>query len=320
MLRKIAARLHERTHMSDPDTNQTPAAHRSGFVALAGRPNVGKSTLVNALVEQKVSIVTAKPQTTRHRILGIVTRPDAQIILVDTPGLHSNARRALNHYMNRTAVNAVSDADLILFIVEGGRWTREDEAALERVARAERPTLAVVNKIDKVRPTERLLPFLAELQTRGKFVEIVPVSALRHANLDRLLERITAYLPEARPMFPAEQVTDRSERFLAAEIVREKLTLALTDELPYGLSVEIEAYELDDNDCVSIAAVIWVERKGQKAIVIGEKGERLKHVGRAARLELKRMLGKPVYLELWVKIKENWADDERALRSLGYQS
>jgi GTPase len=306
--------------MSNPDTNQTPAAHRSGFVALAGRPNVGKSTLVNALVEQKVSIVTAKPQTTRHRILGIVTRPEAQIILVDTPGLHSNARRALNHYMNRTAVNALSDADLILFIVEGGRWTREDEAALERVARAERPTLAVVNKIDKVRPTERLLPFLAELQTRGKFVEIVPVSALRHANLERLLERVTAYLPEARPMFPAEQVTDRSERFLAAEIVREKLTLALTDELPYGLSVEIEAYELDDNDCVSIAAVIWVERKGQKAIVIGEKGERLKHVGRAARLELKRMLGKPVYLELWVKIKENWADDERALRSLGYES
>jgi GTP-binding protein Era len=300
--------------------SDSPAGHRCGFVALAGRPNVGKSTLVNALVEQKISIVTAKPQTTRHRILGIVTRPAAQIILVDTPGMHSNARRALNHYMNRTAVNAVADADLTLFLVEGTRWLQEDQAALDRVQRTGRPTLAVVNKVDRVRPTARVLPYIAELSTRAKFAEIVPVSALRRSNLDRLLERITAHLPEAGPMFPAEQVTDRSARFHAAEIVREKLTLALTDELPYGLSVEVEAYEIDDEGRVSIAAVIWVERKGQKAIVIGQKGERLKSVGRAARLELKRMLATPVYLELWVKIKENWADDERALRSLGYES
>ena len=294
--------------------------HRAGIVALAGRPNVGKSTLVNALVEQKVSIVTAKPQTTRHRILGIVTRPAAQVVLVDTPGLHTAARRALNQYMNRTAASAVADADLALFLVEGTRWTGEDQAALDRLLRIGRPMIAVVNKIDKVRPTERLLPFLAELGKRAPFLEIVPVSALRGTNLKRLLEVVAAHLPPGPPLYPADQVTDRSERFLAAEIVREKLTLALSAELPYGLSVEVEAYEVAPDGRVSIAAVIWVEREGQKAIVIGEKGERLKGVGRAARLELKRRLSVPVHLELWVKVKQNWADDERALRSLGYES
>jgi GTP-binding protein Era len=301
----------------------TPAGtgvHRSGYVALAGRPNVGKSTLVNALVEQKVSIVTAKPQTTRHRILGIVTRPDAQIVLIDTPGLHSNARRALNQHMNRTAVSAVAEADLTLFIVAAGQWLNEDQAALDRVQRMQRPILAVVNKIDRISPTERLLPFIGELARRANFVDIVPVSALRRANLDRLLERIKAHLPVAGAIYPAEQITDRSQRFLIAEIIREKLTLALSAELPYGLSVEIEAFEETADGCVNIAAVIWVEREGQKAIVIGENGERLKHIGRAARLEVKAMLGKPVYLELWVKVKENWADDARALRSLGYES
>ncbi len=305
------------------NTSATPAgagAHRSGYVALAGRPNVGKSTLVNALVEQKVSIVTAKPQTTRHRILGIVTRPDAQIVLIDTPGLHSNARRALNQHMNRTAVSAVAEADLTLFIVAAGQWLNEDQAALDRVQRMHRPILAVVNKIDRISPTERLLPFIGELARRANFVDIVPVSALRRANLDRLLERVKAHLPLAGAIYPAEQITDRSQRFLIAEIIREKLTLALSAELPYGLSVEIEAFEETADGCVNIAAVIWVERDGQKAIVIGEKGERLKHIGRAARLEVKTMLGKPVYLELWVKVKENWADDERALRSLGYES
>ena len=306
--------------MSAPAEEERPVARHSGFVALAGRPNVGKSTLVNALVERKVSIVTAKPQTTRHRILGIVNRPDAQIVLVDTPGLHTNARRALNRLMNRTAAQAIAEADLNLFMVEGTRWLPDDQAALDRIQRVGRPIIAVVNKVDKVKPREKLLPFLAELGQRAPFADIVPVSALRGTNLDRLVEVISAHLPEGPPLYPAEQVTDRSERFLAAEIVREKLTLALSDELPYGLSVEVEAYEVAPDGRVSIAAVIWVERKGQKAIVIGEKGERLKHIGRAARLELKRMLGTPVYLELWVKIKENWADDERALRSLGYES
>jgi GTP-binding protein Era len=306
--------------MSAPADEDRSAARHSGFVALAGRPNVGKSTLVNALVERKVSIVTAKPQTTRHRILGIVNRPDAQIVLVDTPGLHTNARRALNRLMNRTAAQAIAEADLNLFLVEGTRWLPDDQAALDRIQRVGRPIIAVVNKVDKVKPREKLLPFLAELGKRAPFVDIVPVSALRRTNLDRLVKVISAHLPEGPPLYPAEQVTDRSERFLAAEIVREKLTLALSDELPYGLSVEVEAYEVTPDGRVSIAAVIWVERKGQKAIVIGEKGERLKSIGRAARLELKRMLGVPVYLELWVKIKENWADDERALRSLGYES
>jgi len=306
--------------MSAPADEDRPVARHSGFVALAGRPNVGKSTLVNALVERKVSIVTAKPQTTRHRILGIVNRPDAQIVLVDTPGLHTNARRALNRLMNRTAAQAIAEADLNLFLVEGTRWLPDDQAALDRIQRVGRPIIAVVNKVDKVKPREKLLPFLAELGKRAPFADIVPVSALRRTNLDRLVKVISAHLPEGPPLYPAEQVTDRSERFLAAEIVREKLTLALSDELPYGLSVEVEAYEVAPDGRVSIAAVIWVERKGQKAIVIGEKGERLKSIGRAARLELKRMLATPVYLELWVKIKENWADDERALRSLGYES
>ncbi len=304
--------------MNEPVPAAAVGAHRSGFVAIAGRPNVGKSTLVNALVAQKVSIVTAKPQTTRHRILGIVNRPGAQIVLVDTPGLHSNAKRALNRLMNRTATHAVAEADLNLFLSEGTRWLQEDQAALDRVKRAGRPIVAVVNKVDRVRPTARLLPFLAEHAKRGPFVDMVPVSALRATNLDRLLDVIAAQLPEAAPLYPADQVTDRSERFLAAEIIREKLTLALSAELPYGLSVEVEAYETTPDGRVSIAAVIWVERKGQKAIVIGEKGERLKGVGRAARLELKGMLETPVFLELWVKIKDNWADDERALRSLGY--
>ena len=241
-------------------------------------------------------------------------------MLIDTPGLHSNARRALNQQMNRTAVNAVAEADLTLFIVAAGQWLNEDQAALGRVQRMERPILAVVNKIDRISPTERLLPFIDELRRRANFVDIVPVSALRRANLDRLLECIKAHLPRAAAIYPPEQITDRSQRFLIAEVIREKLTLALSAELPYGLSVEIEAFEETADGCVNIAAVIWVEREGQKAIVIGEKGERLKHIGRAARLEVKAMLGKPVYLELWVKVKENWADDERALRSLGYES
>jgi GTP-binding protein Era len=307
--------------MSHSPTIEGPlTAHRAGVVAVAGRPNVGKSTLVNALVEHKVSIVTAKPQTTRHRILGIVNRPAVQIVLVDTPGLHTDGRRALNQYMNRAAVSAVAEADLTLFLVEGTRWSHEDQAALERVQRIGPPVIAVVNKIDRVRPTARLLPFLAELAKRAQFLEIVPVSALRRTNLDRLLELIAANLPQAPALYPLDQVTDRSERFLAAEIVREKLTLALSDELPYGISVEVEAYEVAPDGRVNIAAVIWVEREGQKAIVIGEKGERLKNIGRAARLELKRLLAAPVHLEMWVKVKRNWADDERALRSLGYES
>lgn len=299
---------------------ESRADQRCGFVALAGRPNVGKSTLVNALVEQKVSIVTAKPQTTRHRILGIVNRPAAQIVLIDTPGMHMNAKRALNRLMNRTAVQAVGEADLNLFIVEGTRWSPDDQSALERVERAGRPIVAVVNKVDRVRPTERLLPFMAELAKRAEFADLVPVSATRRTNLDRLLDVVAALLPLAPALYPADQVTDRSERFIAAETIREKLTLALSDELPYGLSVEVEAYETAGDGKVSIAAVIWVERKGQKAIVIGEKGARLKAIGRAARLDLKAMIGQPVYLELWVKIKENWADDDRALRSLGYEA
>jgi GTP-binding protein Era len=292
--------------------------HRSGSVALVGRPNVGKSTLLNALVGQKVSIVTPKPQTTRHRIAGVVTRPGFQVTFLDTPGLHGRASRRLNQAMNRAALGTLAEADLLLFVVDASRWTGEDEAVLERLKQAGRPALLVVNKVDRVRPREKLLPLLQSLSGKHEFLEVVPVSALRAENLERLLALIAARLPEAPPAWPEDQVTDRSERFLAAEVVREKLTLVLRDELPYGLTVEIERWEEEGEGRTLVGAVIWVEREGQRRIVIGERGERLKQVGQAARLELNELLGRRVHLELWVKVRENWADSESALRQFGY--
>jgi GTP-binding protein Era len=292
--------------------------HRSGSVALVGRPNVGKSTLLNALVGQKVSIVTPKPQTTRHRIAGVVTRPGFQVTFLDTPGLHGRASRRLNQAMKRAALGTLAEADLLLFVVDASRWTGEDEAVLERLKQAGRPALLVVNKVDRVRPREKLLPLLQSLSGKHEFLEVVPVSALRAENLERLLALIAARLPEAPPAWPEDQVTDRSERFLAAEVVREKLTLVLRDELPYGLTVEIERWEEEGEGRTLVGAVIWVEREGQRRIVIGERGERLKQVGQAARLELNELLGRRVHLELWVKVRENWADSESALRQFGY--
>jgi GTP-binding protein Era len=298
----------------------TAAAHRSGAVALVGRPNVGKSTLLNALVGQKVSIVSAKPQTTRHRIAGVVTRPGFQVTFLDTPGLHARATRRLNQAMNRAALGSLADADLLLFVVDATRWTPEDDAALGRVAGSGRPAILVVNKVDRVKPRDRLLPLLQSLSARHDFLEVVPVSALRADNLERLLALIAARLPEGPPAWPEDQVTDRSERFLAAEVVREKLTHVLRDELPYGLTVEIERWEEEAPDRALVGAVIWVEREGQRRIVIGERGERLKQVGQAARLELNELLGRRIHLELWVKVRENWADSESALRQFGYDS
>lgn len=293
-------------------------AYRCGFAALVGRPNVGKSTLLNALIGEKISIVTPKPQTTRHRILGILTKPFAQIIFVDTPGLHSTARRAMNRHMNRAALASLQDADLNLFVAEALRWTDEDQRVLEELVKQGRPIIVILNKVDKVFPKERLLPFIDELAQRAKFEEIVPVSALRGTQLERLPETIAKYLPVSPPHFPADQLTDRSLEFQAAEIVREKLTLRLRQELPYGLTVAIERFAEEDGRFV-INAVIWVERTGQKAIVIGHGGEQLKEVGRAARLEMCERFGRPVYLELWVKVKENWSDNEAALKQLGYE-
>jgi GTP-binding protein Era len=294
------------------------AAHRAGFVALVGRPNVGKSTLLNALIERKLSIVTPRPQTTRHRIVGLLNRPDFQIALVDTPGLHAGQRRMLNVMMNRTAAASLADADLVAFVVEALRFTDEDQRVLARIRESGRPAVLVVNKADRAQPRERLLPFIAELAARFPFVEVVPLSALKHDNVSALPLALAKHLPESPPLFPPEQVTDRSDRFRAAEIIREKLTLRLQQELPYGITVEIENIADTPDGRVAIDAVIWVEREGQKAIVIGENGARLKEVGKSARLELNRLFGRRTHLELWVKVKDNWADNANALRSFGY--
>jgi GTP-binding protein Era len=292
---------------------------RSGVVALAGRPNVGKSTLLNALIGQKLSIVTPRPQTTRHRWLGLAQLPQAQIAFVDTPGLHHGPRRALNRAMNRTAAAALADADLILFVIEALKWTDEDEFALERISRSERPVIAVINKVDRARPRERLLPFLGALGQRHAFRELVPVSALKGTALPDLLRLIVAALPVAEAMYPRDQLTDRSLGFRIAETIREKLTLELVEELPYGVAVEVEQIEIEDDGRKSVAAVIWVDRAGQKPIVIGAEGSRLKRVGRSARLELNRVLGERLHLTLWVKVREDWADDARALQQLGVE-
>jgi GTPase len=294
------------------------ADFRCGFAALVGRPNVGKSTLLNALVGQKVSIVTPRPQTTRHRILGLLQLPHAQIAFVDTPGLHSQAKRALNKAMNRTAAAALEDADLVVFVVEALVWNAEDELVLERIARAGRPVLVAVNKVDKAKPRERLLPYLAELDRRHGFLALVPVSALKEKNLDDLRQAIAAHLPVSVPLFPDGELTDRGVEFRIAEMIREKLTLELNQEVPYGIAVEVEKMAEQDGQ-LTVDAAIWVDREGQKPIVIGAKGARLKRVGTSARLALNGLLGRRLHLNLWVKVRENWADNARALRELGLE-
>ncbi|MGH8296037.1 MAG: GTPase Era [Steroidobacteraceae bacterium] len=294
------------------------ADFRCGFAALVGRPNVGKSTLLNALIGQKLSIVTPRPQTTRHRIVGLAQLPNAQIAFVDTPGLHSHARRALNKAMNRTAAAALEAADLVVLVVEALVWNAEDELVLKRIARAGRPVLAAVNKVDRVRPRERLLPYLAELDRRYTFLALVPVSALKERNLDDLRNSIVAHLPVSAPLFPEGELTDRGMPFRIAEMIREKLTLELNKEVPYGIAVEVEKIAEEDGQ-LAVDAAIWVDREGQKPIVIGAKGERLKRVGTSARLALNALLGRRLHLNLWVKVRENWADNARALRELGLE-
>ena len=296
-----------------------PPDFRCGFVAIVGRPNVGKSTLLNALLERKVSIVSPKPQTTRHRILGIRSDAASQIIFVDTPGLHSGSTRAMNRHMNRAALMSLHDADVNLFMIEAMRWIDEDQRILDQLVERGRPILLGVNKVDRVTPRERLLPYIEELSRRAHFAEVVPLSGLKGSNVQVLPGLIAKYLPVSPPHFPLDQVTDRSPEFQASEIVREKLTLRLHQELPYGLTVQIERFVREDGRLL-VNAVIWVERAGQKAIVIGQGGEQLKEVGRAARLEMVELFGMPVHLELWVKVKENWSDSEAALQQLGYES
>ena len=300
--------------MSAPAT----APFRSGFAALVGRPNVGKSTLLNALVGEKLSIVTPRPQTTRHRILGILNLPGAQIAFADTPGLHREGRRALNKAMNRTAAAALEDADLVVLVVEAPKWVEGDELALSRIVRSGRPAVLAVNKIDRVRPRERLLPYLATLAPRHAFLAIVPVSALKADNITDLRATIAAHLPVSPALFPEGEVTDRGMPFRIGEIIREKLTLELNQEVPYGIAVEIERLAEEEGQLL-VDAAIWVDRDGQKPIVIGARGERLKRVGRAARLAANELLGRRVHLNLWVKVRENWADNARALKQLGVE-
>lgn len=297
----------------------TKNSFRCGFIAVVGRPNVGKSTLINTILGSKVSIVTPKPQTTRHRILGVDSHDDYQAIYIDTPGIHRQANKAMNRLMNRTAANALIDADLVLFMTEANRWTPEDEDVLKRLESVKAPVVALLNKIDRVHPKEILLAALATMSERRKFAEVIPISARRRDGLAALDELVPGYLPESEPLFPDDMVTDRSKDFRAAEVVREKLTLALRQEIPYGLTVQIERFETDENG-VAIHAVIWVEKDSQKGIVVGKGGGLLKKIGRAARLELKDEYGVPVHLEMWVKVKDNWADSERELLRLGYES
>ena len=292
--------------------------HRSGFAALVGRPNVGKSTLLNALVGQKLSIVTPRPQTTRHRILGLYSTPQVQIAFLDTPGLHREASRALNKAMNRTATAALEEADVVVLVLEALKWTAEDDLALERLKRSGRAAIAAVNKVDRVRPRERLLPDLGALGERQPFLAVVPVSALRSDNVEALRHAIASHLPPGPALFPEGELTDRGIEFRIAEMIREKLTLELNQEVPYGIAVEVERLTRADGQ-LTVDAAIWVDREGQKPIVIGAKGARLKRVGTAARLTLNEMLQERLHLNLWVKVRENWADNARALKELGLE-
>lgn len=302
----------------DLDENEgVPSEFHCGYAAIVGRPNVGKSTLLNRLVGQKVSITSRKPQTTRHQVLGIQTTDRHQVVYIDTPGIHRQARRAINRYMNRAADGALEQVDVVLFMVRALQWRDEDDLVLKRVADLSKPLLVVVSQVDRVKQKEQLLPFLATVQELLPHGEIIPVSAVHGENIDTLEREIARRLPAGPPLFPGEQVTDRSERFLAAELVREKLTRALGEELPYRLTVEIERFNTR-NHVVHIDAVIWVERESQKGMVIGHEGRILKKAGEEARRDLETMLESRVFLRTWVKVKENWSDDERLLRRMGY--
>lgn len=290
---------------------------RAGYAALLGRPNVGKSTLLNRLIGQKLSITAPKPQTTRHVLLGIQTLPEAQIVYVDTPGLHRQVGRAMGRYLNRAATSVLGYTDVVIFLIEALRWTEEDTAVLKRLADFSGPVVLAVNKVDRIADKSRLLPFLAEMAQKRTFAEIVPLAALVGDNVAALERSIITLLPIGDFLFPPDQLTTASERFLAAELLREKLTRLLRQELPYALTVEIEHF-VETERLTRIGAVIWVERETQKGIVIGEGGATLREAGRQARESMERAFGRKVFLETWVKVREGWSDDEQALRSLGY--
>lgn len=297
----------------------TDSHFRSGYVAIIGRPNVGKSTLINRVLGQKLCITSRRPQTTRHRILGIKTTEQGQFIYVDTPGLHSDNKKAMNRYMNRAAASSIEDVDVVLFVVEGLKWTDDDQKVLKRLQKdAKAPVILVLNKADKLSDKAALLPQIETLSQQFDFAAVVPISARKGMNTDLLEQEITKLMPEGELIYDEDQLTDRSSRFLAAEIVREKLFRFLGQELPYSLTVEVELFEEEDG-MYRIGAVVYVERSGQKSIVIGKKGEQLKLIGKEARLEMEQLFGCKVFLQIWVKVREGWSDNERMLKNLGYQ-
>jgi len=288
-----------------------------GYVALIGRPNVGKSTLMNHMLGQKISITSRKPQTTRHRILGINTTEAGQIVYMDTPGMHQLEKKALNKYLNKTADTTLLGVDVIVWLIDGLSWHEYDHVIFKKLESAGLPVILAANKVDKVKDKDTILAFFAEAQKKFPFKEILPISALKGTNLETLEKILLKQLPEGGLIYPEDQITDRPERFLAAEIVREKLTRRLGDELPYSMTVEIERYE-EQAKITKIYAVVWVERSSQKNIVIGKQGEMLKKVGMDARVDIEKLIEKKVYLQIWVKVKKGWANNERALQSLGF--
>ncbi|MBA3660447.1 MAG: GTPase Era [Gammaproteobacteria bacterium] len=294
----------------------------SGFVALIGRPNVGKSTLLNRLIGEKISIISPKPQTTRWQILGIKTLDSTQIIYIDTPGMHQGETDAMNRYMNRVAHSVLHDADVILFLVDANEWDKDDELAVKKLQDVEKPIILVVNKVDMVKDKLKLLPFIDKIKEKANFAEVIPLSAKKGENVEALEQTIMTLLPEGPALYPTDQLTDKNIRFQIAEIIREKLINATEQELPYATTVEIEQmaerHEPDKKALTEISAIIWVERPGQKVIVIGKGGEKLKRIGTSARIDIEKLLSTKVFLRLWVKVKEHWTDDDKALKGLGY--
>ena len=295
----------------------TAAPYRAGTIAVIGRPNVGKSTLINSLVGAKVSIVSPRPQTTRHRLLGIATFPEGQLMLVDTPGIHGNQKRAMNRYMNRAARGAVSDVDAAILMIEAGRWVDDDALAYSALKESGVPCVLVINKVDKIPDKTKLFPFIAEVTTGREFASVHLISAMKRKGTEVLVKDLIAMVPESDPHYPEDEITDKSQRFLAAELVREQLMLRLGDELPYSATVEIEKFE-EDGALLRIAAVIWLERESQKPIVIGKGGERMKAISTGARLGMERLFDRKVFLETWCRVREGWSDDEAALSRFGY--
>ncbi len=290
---------------------------KCGFVAIVGRPNVGKSTLMNHILGQKISITSRKPQTTRHQIMGIWTEDKTQLVFVDTPGMHRGQEKAINRVMNKAADTALADIDAVLMVVDRTVWTDEDQWVLDKLKRVKAPVFLVINKVDHLDNKQTLLPYLESVSTKLDFKEVIPVSALQGHNLDALLVSLSAATPKGIFHFPEDQITDKSQRFMAAEIIREKIMRQLGAELPYSTAVEIEQFKFEDK-VLHIHGLILVERSGQKRIVIGDKGARIKKVGQEARMDMENLFEAKVMLNLWVKVKGGWADDERALKSLGY--